>query len=287
MKIRILFVSMLFVFTSLSVHAQREVLNKLVASYTEQLKKLDAYNAPYFNLEEDLDKFGDYLSPEFREKHKKLVIETLKELKKVDLKQLNQSYQITYDLLKEDLETALESYQFPLDAMTVDNKGMRLIAYLEDSSPSLSLFPFSTVKHYDAFVARAAGFPAFIERQIKALQNDLKNKIVLSCPIAKKVPATYQDGLIKDVEKNPFFRPISILPKEFSKSDKEKITANFKHMVATYIVPSFEKFDSYFQKEYLPKCRQDFGYGTLPNGKKWYRYFIKVNTNTNKSPEEI
>ncbi|MBL7543138.1 MAG: DUF885 domain-containing protein, partial [Bdellovibrionaceae bacterium] len=47
------------------------------------------------------------------------------------------------------------------------------------------------------------------------------------------------------------------------------------------------KFDSYFQKEYLPKCRQDFGYGTLPNGKKWYRYFIKVNTNTNKSPEEI
>lgn len=285
--LKVLFGSLISLLVSVHVYAQVDALNKLVTGYTEQVKRLDAYSAPYFNVEEDLGKFGDYLSPELKVKQKKLVEQTLKDLKKIDKSKLDESYQITYDLFKEDLQTALGGFDFPYEAMTIDNKWTRLTDYLESSSPSLTSFPFSTVKHYEAYVSRAAGFPAYIDRQIKALQVGLQKKVVLSCPIAEKVPGTYRDGLIKDAEKNPFYRPISMMPKEFSKSDKEKIQTNFKSMIATHIVPSFEKFDAFFLKEYLPKCRKDFGYGTLPNGKKWYRYFVKLNTNTNKTPEEI
>lgn len=272
---------------SFHIQAQVDALNKLVTGYTERVKRLDAYSAPYFNVEEDLGKFGDYLTPELKIKQKSLVSETLKELKKIDKSKLDESYQITYDLFKEDLETALGGFDFPYEAMSIDNKWTRLTEYLESSSPSLTIFPFSTVKHYEAYVSRASGFPAYIDRQIKVLQDGLKKKVILSCPIAEKVPGTYKEGLNKDIEKNPFYRPISIMPKEFSKSDKEKIQSEFKKMITSQIIPSFEKFDAFFQKEYLPKCRKDFGYGTLPNGKKWYRYFVKLNTNTNKTPEEI
>tara|TARA_B110001454_G_scaffold106457_1_gene100183 strand:+ start:15810 stop:17582 length:1773 start_codon:yes stop_codon:yes gene_type:complete len=278
----------LFVITiTFQAHGQVDELNKLVTSYTEQVKRLDAFAAPYFNVEGDLGKFGDYLSPELKVKQKALVVQTIKDLKKVDKSKLDESYQITYDLFKEDLETALGGFDFPYEAMSMDNKWTRLTDYLESSSPSLSNFPFSTVKNYEAYVSRAGGFPAYVDRQIKVLQEGLRKKVVLSCPIAEKVPGTYKEGLTKEVEKNPFYRPISMMPKEFSKSDKEKIQADFKKMIATNIIPSFEKFDAFFQKEYLPKCRKDFGYGTLPNGKKWYRYLVKLNTNTNKSPEEI
>lgn len=285
--LKILFSVLVSVFISFQVQAQVDALNKLVTSYTEQVKHLDAFAAPFFNVEEDLGKFGDYLSPELKAKQKALVVQTIKDLKKIDKTKLDESYQITYDLFKEDLDTALVGFDFPYEAMSMDNKWTRLTDYLESSSPSLSNFPFSTVKNYEAYVSRAEGFPAYVDRQIKVLQEGLQKKVLLSCPIAEKVPGTYKDGLTKDVEKNPFYRPISMMPKEFSKSDKEKIQADFKKMITTNIIPSFEKFDSFFQKEYLPKCRKDFGYGTLPNGKKWYRYLVKLNTNTNKTPEEI
>lgn len=277
----------IIVLISITSFAQVEALNKVVNGYTEQVKRLDAYQAPYFNLEEDLGKFGDYLSPELTTKYKALITQTLADLKKVDAKQLNDSYKITYDLFKEDLETALEGFQFPVDALSVNNKWTRLTGYMEDASPNLTAFPFATVKNYEAFVSRAEGFPAYIDRQIQALKNDLKSKYILSCPIAEKVPATYKDGMIKEVEKNPFFRPLSMMPKEFSTKDKERITESFKTMIAKNIAPSYEKFDTFFKNEYLPKCRKDFGFGTFPNGKKWYRYFVKVSTNTNKTPAEI
>ena len=285
--LKILFSFLVSIFISFQVQAQVDALNKLVISYTEQVKHLDAFAAPYFNVEDDLGKFGDYLSPELKAKQKALVVQTIKDLKKIDKTKLDESYQITYDLFKEDLDTALGGFDFPYEAMSMDNKATRLTDYLESSSPSLSNFPFSTVKNYEAYVSRAEGFPAYVDRQIKVLQDGLQKKVLLSCPIAEKVPGTYKDGLTKDVEKNPFYRPISMMPKEFSKSDKEKIQADFKKMITTNIIPSFEKFDAFFQKQYLPKCRKDFGYGTLPNGKKWYRYLVKLNTNTNKTPEEI
>ncbi|OYZ21472.1 MAG: hypothetical protein B7Y39_09065 [Bdellovibrio sp. 28-41-41] len=285
--LKILFSFLVSVFISFQVHAQVDALNKLVTSYTEQVKHLDAFAAPYFNVEEDLGKFGDYLSPELKAKQKSLIVQTIKDLKKIDKAKLDESYQITYDLFKEDLDTALGGFDFPYESMSMDNKWTRLTDYLESSSPSLSNFPFSTVKNYEAYVSRAEGFPAYVDRQIKVLQEGLQKKVLLSCPIAEKVPGTYKEGLTKDVEKNPFYRPILIMPKEFSKSDKEKIQVDFKKMITTNIIPSFEKFDVFFQKEYLPKCRKDFGYGTLPTGKKWYRYLVKLNTNTNKTPEEI
>lgn len=279
------FASLLFF--SLASVAQIEALNKVVTDYTERVKRLDAYNAPYFNIEEDLGTFGDFLSPELTTKHKAIVEKALVELKKVETRQLNESYKITYDLFKEDLETSLEGFNFPVDAMSLNNKWSRLTGYMEDSSPSLTQFPFATVKNYEAFISRAEGFPAYIDRQIQALKIDLKNKYVQSCPIAEKVPATYKDALIKDVEKNPFYRPISMMPKDFSKKDKEKIVAGFKGMIEKNIVPGYTKLDLFFKNEYLPKCRKDFGWGTLPNGKKWYQYFVKVSTNTNKTPTEI
>lgn len=264
-----------------------ETLNSLVNGYTEKVKRLDAFNAPYFNVEEDLPKFGDYLSPELRATTKTIVSDTLKELRIIDRSHLDEKYQITYDLFSEDLENSLEGFDYPVEAMSVDHKWTRLIAYLDDSSPNLTSFPFATVKNYQDFVTRSQGFGAYIDRQISSLREGIKKKIVLNCIVAEKVPGTYAEGLIKDVEKNAFYRPLSMMPKEFSKKDREKITSDFKQMITNNIVPGFEKFDQFFKQEYLPKCRKEFGYGTFPNGKKWYQYNVKINTNTNKTPTEI
>lgn len=264
-----------------------EKLDKLVNGYFDKVKRLDAFNAPFFNVEEDLPKFGDYLSPELKKTTKALMADTLRELKKIDSGSLDEKYSVTYDLFREDLENSLKGFDFPSEEISIDHKWTRLTGYLDDSSPSLTAFPFATVKNYEDFVARSQGFGAYIDRQIQVLRQGIKNKIVLSCPVAEKVPGTYVEGLKKEVEKNAFYRPLSVMPKEFSKKDKERITESFKQMITNNIVPGFEKFDLFFKTEYLPKCRNEFGYGTFPNGKKWYKYAVKINTNTNKTPLEI
>ncbi len=262
-------------------------LETLVSDYTEKVKRLDAFSAAYFNIEENLSKFGDYLSPELKATSKALVTATLKSLKAIDSVSLDEAHRVTYDLFKEDLESSLKGFEFPSENISIDHKWTRLTNYLDDSSPGLSSFPFNTVKNYEDFVSRSNGFGLYIDRQIKVLKEGIQKKIILNCAVAEKVPGTYVEGLTKEVEKNPFYRPLAMMPKDFSQKDKDKITADFKNMIVVNIIPGFEKFDNFFKKEYLPKCRKEFGYGSFPNGKKWYAYNVMVNTNTNKTPNEI
>ena len=55
-------------------------LNQAIASYTDAIKHLDPYEAPYFNIEADLEKFGDFGSDEYWARGKKILIEALHRL---------------------------------------------------------------------------------------------------------------------------------------------------------------------------------------------------------------
>lgn len=51
-----------------------EKLDKVIGIYTASSKKLDAYRATRYNLEEDFDKFGDYASPAYFDRAKQIFL---------------------------------------------------------------------------------------------------------------------------------------------------------------------------------------------------------------------
>ena len=254
-------------------------LAKIVRDFGESAKRLDAFQAPYFNVEEDLGKFGDFASPEYFERAKALARDGLEKLKAVSLDELNPDQKRLYRLFKEDLEVALEGFQYPDELLAFNQMDNRLHSYLDDSSQELTTFPFDTVVHYEDFVRRSEGFPTYVDRQIQLLRRGMQESIMLSCDVTKRIPNSYKDGLETQIEKNPFWRPVLFMPKKFLQSDRTRLSGEFRKMISERILPGFRKFDAFFKKEYAVKCRKGYGLAGLPRAKEWYAYEIRAKTN--------
>ena len=264
-----------------------ERLNRIITEYANSQKHQDAFEAPYFNVEENLSQFGDFPTPEYFARAKKRLQTAISSLQEIHPDTLSFQDQLAYRLFKEDVETHLKDFNFPRDLLTVDQMENRLHEYLDESSQALTDFPFDSVKHYQDFIKRAEGFPVYVDNQIAALQRGIKEKIVLSCLVAKKVPGSYREGMTTDIEKNPFFRPIGFMPKEFPTAEKNRLAAEFRKMIKDRIIPGFTKFDQFFRNEYLSHCREEFGIGTFPRGAEWYQQSILHGTGLTLDPKEI
>jgi uncharacterized protein (DUF885 family) len=264
-----------------------ERLAAIITQYTEASKHLDPFSASYFNVEEDLSKFGDYPTPSFIERGKAIPRTALEKLASVHPENLSTKDLRTYRIFKEDITVLVAGAKFPSEYLDFNQMGNRLHQYMDDSSESLTSFPFDSVKHYEDFVKRSEGFPAYIDNQIDLLKRGVEKKLVDSCVVAEATVNTYTDGLEPEIEKNPFYRPILFMPKTFSAADQARLKSEFKTMVRDRILPGFKKFDHYFRTEYTPHCRKSFGLRSLPNGKEWYKYEILASTNLPLSPKEI
>ncbi|MDZ4083136.1 MAG: DUF885 domain-containing protein [Bdellovibrionales bacterium] len=292
-----LLLSILFVFTTLGCAstemkgpAKSEADVKLEAAinrYAEANKRLDAFSAPYFNVLEDLDKFGDFLSPEMKVRRKANVETALKDISSIEASQLSRPQALAYRLFKADMEHDLKGFDFPFEYFAFDQMGNRFRQYIDDSSPELTSFPFKTRENFQAFVKRSEGFLPFVDRQITTLKDGAKAGYALNCVIAKSAIETYKDALEKDVKKNPFYRPVLNLPASLSKEDQDKLRSDFAMMITTRILPGFEKFDRFYKTEYLPKCRKSFGLKGLPNAAKLYAYQIRSNADLEMDPAAI
>jgi uncharacterized protein (DUF885 family) len=261
-------------------------LTAIIQKYADAIKRVDPFEAPYFNVEEDYGKFGDYPSPEYFARYHKIVDTALSDLKDIDPKSLPAADRLTYRLFKEDMETTHDGFQFPTE-MDFNQMGNRLHEYLDTSSKELTSFPFNSVKHYEDYLNRAQGLSAYVDHEIALLRQGIKKKLVLSCIVAAKTPNTYKDALEGKIEKNPFYRPILFMPKTFSAADKKRLTREFRKMVSNTILPNYRRFDQFFKNEYIKNCREGFGLSSLQNGADWYRYEIKANTNLSLLPESI
>ena len=262
-------------------------LRDVITKYSETNKRLDAFSAPYFNLIEDLDKFGDYLSPEMKARHRAMVTTALEELQRIDSSKLSASWNLAYRLFKGSLEIEKKGFEFPYEYFAYNQMWNRFRQYIDDSSPELTSFPFETADHYRAFVKRADGFPAFVDRQIKALEDGAKAGYALNCTIAKSSITTYKDALEPKTEKNPFYRPVIKFPASISASEQTELRQAFSAMVDKTLLPAFQKFDRYFQKDYLPKCRRGFGLKGVPRAEEMYRLSIESNVDMAMDPVEI
>ncbi len=285
--IAILSVSLL---TSCSTNRYKETrqLKFIISNYTQEYKSLDAFNAPYFNVESQLGQFGDYLTPEQVEREKALIQKTLNELRNVKTDELEESDLLLYQMFKNDLALNLEYHNYKMVYLDHFNQmGNRLRQYLDDSSPELTSFPFDSVKHYNDFVERSKGFPDFIDRQITKLKEAINHGYTHNCVVAKSAMKTYQDGLEPNYLKHPFYRPVANMPAYFTASDKQQITDAFASAVKEKIIPSFKKFDVFYKGTYLPKCRSTYGIYGLPDADKMYAYKIKRNTDSEMEATQI
>lgn len=263
-------------------------LDSIAANYYEQYLKLHPLEATAqgdyrYNDQLPITIDRDFISGEIS-----FFNSVQEQLKKVDYKNLNDEDKTVYDVLDYTLKDKIENYAYHPEYIPFTQfDGLPLQFPLLGSGSGFQ--PFKTEKDYQDWLSRAEKFPKWMDAAIENFREGIKNNYVLPQKlVVKMIPQMTAEEIVSpDLEKNIFYGPVKNFPKSFSEAQKEKLTADYKNLILQKIIPAYIKMGNFLAKEYLPKARKSDGINALPKGNEIYAFYVKSQTTTDKTPQEI
>lgn len=263
-------------------------LDSIAANYYEQYLKLHPLEATAqgdyrYNDQLPITIDRDFISGEIS-----FFNSVQEQLKKVDYKNLNDEDKTVYDVLDYTLKDKIENYAYHPEYIPFTQfDGLPLQFPLLGSGSGFQ--PFKTEKDYQDWLSRAEKFPKWMDAAIENFREGIKNNYVLPQKlVVKMIPQMTAEEIVSpDLEKNIFYGPVKNFPKSFSEAQKEKLIADYKNLILQKIIPAYIKMGNFLAKEYLPKARKSDGINALPKGNEIYAFYVKSQTTTDKTPEEI
>jgi uncharacterized protein (DUF885 family) len=261
-------------------------LNSMYAEFWEEDLALNPLTAtfagdPRYNAE-----LPNFLAPEFDAKTRAFERKYLDRARAIGTEGLTGQDRLSYDVFTLNRESALEELEFPDRLLPIDQFYNIANSFAQLGSGT-SAQPFATVKDYDDWLKRAAQGPVIFGQAIVNMREGVSKGIVQPRVLMEKVLPQLEANITDDVGKSIFWGPITNMPKDFSAADRERLTAAYRMLITTQLVPAYQRLRTYIADEYLSKTRATFGMGALPDGAAWYAHKVHDNTTHSMSPAQV
>lgn len=261
-------------------------LSQLYADFWEASLALNPLNATFVGDPRYNDQMPDFFSAEFRAKEAAFNREWLGRAQAIGSDGLQGQDLLSYQIFVRDLESEIEGERFP-DWQQPLNQFYNLTGLFAQLGSGSSAQPFKTVQDYDNWLKRASQFPALMRSMQANMRAGMASGVVQpKVLMAKVIPQI--DALIKDKpEDTLFWRPVAEFPADFSEADKTRLTAAYRELIASQLMPSYRELRRFVNDEYLPAARDTVSLSALPDGEAWYAYRVRQSTTTDMSPAQI
>ena len=260
--------------------------NNFLDNYYEGQLKLNPLQATFNGDNRYNDQLYIDISETERNRQREFFQTTLDSLVKYNYGQLNDNDKLSYDVLKRDLSLGIEGLQFHDNYMPV-NQFSSLPLVVGQLASGQSAQPFLTVKDYDNWLKRVNVFTQWLDTSIIYFRKGIDSGIVLPKSIVVKIIPQNEAMIVTDPTKSLFYAPVTAMPATFSDSDKARLKIAFVTAITEKISPAYKRLNDFLKNEYLPKGRTTSGISAIPGGAAYYNYAIRLNTTTDKTPDEI
>jgi uncharacterized protein (DUF885 family) len=274
--------------------------SKKEAEQTSASHKIDSLFEKYyaermklFPLEATLNGENQYnnilpidISDSYRAKLKEFYETTLSDLQVYDRNQLSANDQISYDVLKHEMEISLAGLKFNDNYQPIQQFWSTPLTMGQLGAGSGNQ-PFKTTTDYSNFLERINGFYAWCDTAIVYMRKGISYGEVMPKILMERSLVQFKNMIANDVKQSIFYGPIKNLPTDFSEDDKKRITAEYEKAIVEKINPSYQKLHDFMEREYIPSCRETAGLSALPNGSDRYSYLIQQYTTTTLTAQEI
>ena len=197
---------------------------------------------------------------------------TLEELSKIDGDELNETDQISLELLKFILQDKIDYYDF----------GAYLNPLLSDAGFHNDLpyevRPLTNYKQVKEYLQKLNAIPGFVDQYIAILREALEKGITQPRVIFNGYESSYNDHIVENFEDSFYYSPFKDLPSDLTKSQKDSVLTRAKQSIEEHIIPQFKRIKTFFETEYLPNARLTLGASELPNGEAYYQNRINFYT---------
>jgi uncharacterized protein (DUF885 family) len=206
----------------------------------------------------------------------------LAQLHAIDRAQLPPDDQLSYDVFEYNTadDLAGEPYKWYL-VRTNTFEGIQTVEGMVNS------LRFETVQDYEDWLSRLRNFPAYMDQNIGLMREGIKDHILLPRVIGEKVLIQLNGIDWQDPTKHGFYKPFNNMPYSFSGADKQRLTAAAQQTIKRDVLPAFQRFHDFMQKDYVPASFEQVGAWQVPNGDATYAYLARSRTTTDLTPEQI
>ncbi|RBP53186.1 DUF885 domain-containing protein [Arenicella xantha] len=278
-------VSMLAAFISLTANAEKSANSQfealLDAHWNEQL----AQN-PTFATSLGVRDYDQQLSDPSLDSYQQGIASAqqfYQQLKAIDPAQLSEAHQVNHALLKLDLEDTIAGAEHGGKYMLITNRG----------GPHMNLtqlpsrLPFFKQADYESYLARLNAVPEYMDKATARIRTGLQAGWVQPCITMQGYEDSISAHLPESVNDSVFLAPFKQKPNVIDQATFDAFKATAQATVSSKVLPAFRKFESFYLKEYAPKCRSQVGTDSMPGGKAYYDYRVKRYTTTEQTANDI
>ncbi len=147
--------------------------------------------------------------------------------------------------------------------------------------------PFRTKDDYERWLTRLEALPFRLQQEQAILEEGIRQNRVQAKVIMERIPTQLAKITQVDLRENPFFEPFASMPDSIAHAEAQALAERAERVIAEIVVPSYKKFEAFFNEHYLPAARSDVGVGSLPNGKALYEFAAQRFTTTDLNPQQI
>lgn len=260
------------------LNASTGVLHQVAEEYWQYLQE----ESIYFRLKAGLKifKLPDY-SYAYAESQQKKAAALLDKLNDAVPADLSHEDELSFGVLRWNLETAIEGLQyydltFPVtpyaSALPLVHRVFTTYSFTEEND---------LAAYKDLLVQYARMITQFQDK----LSDQMRKNIVLPKEeLGLVIP--FHEAFIKESDQSLFYVQQDRLA-ALDATQAETFSAEVAAVIATQINPALESLVAFMGGEYLAQAPDVVGLWQYPNGSEYYRYLIKTNTTLDLSPEEI
>lgn len=260
--------------------------DSLMHNYHEEYLKLYPFTATSAGDNRYNDLLPNNISQAFRNQVRDFYTGYQNKLKAIDKTTLDEDDRLSYDLLIYQCEVSLEELKFK-DYLTPISQIRSMPLQIAQLASGTGNQPFKTVKDYDNWLLRLNGFLVWCDTAMVNMRKGMAEGYVIPRMLAMKVVpqlASFDHG---PVQEHLYYKPILNIPADFNAVEKERLTNVYTKIIEEQIIPMHAKLKEFFEKEYIPACRETSGIDALPNGKEYYDFAIKRYTTTDLSADSV
>jgi uncharacterized protein (DUF885 family) len=261
-------------------------LTALVEQYWEEFLLLNPLSATLIGDNRYNDRLANSIGPEYLAVSLALDQKYLESLGAIDPALLSGQSRLTYDIFKLDRELAIEGARFPAELLPI-NQSFSLPSLFAQLGAASGVHPFATARDYDDWLKRVADFVVWVDQAIANMRDGITRGVVQPRVVMEKVLPQLEAMLVSDPAQSVFHRPVAQFPEAVSPQERERLTAAFARAISEQIVPAYRRLHAFIRDEYLPRSRATVALTSLPQGKEWYAYQVRLQTTTQLTPEQI
>jgi uncharacterized protein (DUF885 family) len=257
-------------------------LATLIGEYEQLIRQDDPISAGQEGDREALRRLPD-VRPQTQLTLRTQLKAIVERLVRIDASRLPDEAALNHLLLSGVVATHAEQLSFDLPRIPFENDSgfHTLLDYLARTTT------ISSREDADAWLARLEATPAFYEQNLANLRRGIKTKFTQPRIVADRVLEVARKQVATKAEDSSLLLPFARMPASISAGTQEEYRNKALAVVRDRIQPLQRKFADFMAKEYVPAARAKLAWRTTPNGENTYRFFVRRETTTQMTPDEI